>query len=144
MDGEIFEIKETKSYFVPRYFQTQWYQTKSICAAYGLEIVSFDSLEEVQNILQLCKQNTNLLNGQTHVGGMTLEGKSLDKWYWVETGKRIGFSLPFAANEPNFDGGNEYCLSLSRDINHNFAFNDINCSGSDETKFICQKRENPF
>lgn len=144
VEGEIFELKQTKNYFIPRHLLAQWVDAVEICLVNGMEIVSFDSRAEFDSVAKMCKQYTNYLNGQTHVGAVVFEAKSLVEWYWVNSGKRVSFPLPFAPNEPNCDGGNELCLSLSRDQNHDFAFNDINCSGSDYTKFICQQQQNPF
>lgn len=134
-----YQTSGIKFYYIPRYFQAEWVHTRTLCKEYGLEAVSFDSLEEAENFLQLCKQKTHLLNAQTHVGGMSLEAKSLEKWYWVNSGNRVNYTLPFGPNEPNCDGGKEFCLSVSRNSNNDFAFNDIKCSGSDKTKFICQQ-----
>lgn len=138
-NDECMEVTVKKDYFIPRYFEVEWVHTRSICAAYGMEIVSFDSKNEMDSFLELCKQKATLFKTQTHVGGMTLEGKSLDKWYWVNSGNKVSYSLPFGPNEPNNDGGREFCLSIFRTPSNVFAFNDIGCSGSDLNKFVCQQ-----
>lgn len=81
----------------------------------------------------------NLFNVHTLVGAVALEGKSLDKWYWAISGKRIDYPIPFGANEPNNVDNKEFCFSVAKYPDNNFWFNDIECNGIVERKFICER-----
>lgn len=105
-----------------------------------MEFLSLESLKESDNLLQFCAKNPALFDQWTHIGGLTTVPKSQTEWYWVETGKKVDFGLKFGAGQPDNAGGNEFCLSLGK-LPGNFIFNDINCFGMHQFKFICQTRE---
>jgi hypothetical protein len=135
--------KHVKSYFIPRYFKSQWVNAKSICQSYGMEFVSLETQQEADNFLGLCNRNTKLFEAHVNIGGMTLEGKSTDKWYWVNSRKHIDYPIAFAPSEPNFGHGLEFCLAVIKLPNDIFMFNDVACNGGLdhllERQFICEK-----
>lgn len=103
-----------------------------------MEVLSLETLEEATKFLQLCLKNDKLFEQYTHVGGLTTVGKSLDKWYWANSGKLIDYALKFLPGQPDFYGYNEYCLGISKSADA-FSFIDVACFGTYELKFICQK-----
>lgn len=103
-----------------------------------MEVLSLESSDEQTLFLNMCDKNIQLFEDLTHVGAYNVVGKSTDKWYWVNSGKRVDFPLKFTAGQPDFAGNNEYCLAMGKRPK-DFYFNDITCFGYYELKFICQK-----
>jgi hypothetical protein len=103
-----------------------------------MDIVSLDSKFEFDNFINtIC---LNLKGIQFHIGAYTIEGKSLDKWYWASSGKRIDYSnfgSSFRPTEPNFKNNDEWCLAAVT-LENKCSFNDVPCTGYGE-KFVCQK-----
>lgn len=129
-----------KTYYVSQVFKTFWIHTRAICQSYGMEIVSLETLNEANSFFTLCDKNIGLFEEFTHVGGFTSVGKSLDKWYWVNSGRRIDFPLKFAPNQPDFAGNAEFCMSVVKRPG-GFVFSDVYCTTYYENKFICQKTD---
>lgn len=123
-----------KTYYIPKHFEASWVNAHSICKDFGLEMATFETLNEYNAVRELCKANSDKFTDYVHVGGMTITGNSTDDWYWL-TGQKISFNLTWTDGEPSFRDKNEFCLSL---VKGNFLFNDIRCSGVNK-KFICQK-----
>jgi len=128
-----------KTYWVPRHFKTHWMHARSICKAYGFDILTLDTLDEMNTVSSLCEQNRDMFGAYTHIGGMASVGKSNTDWYWVTTNQKVSYNMPWHNGQPDHYGNNEWCLTLAKDSR--FKFNDINCFGSWEEKFICQSQE---
>jgi hypothetical protein len=103
-----------------------------------MEILSLDTLKEATTFFNTCKLSESLFETYTHIGGITMTGRTTDLWYWVNSGKRVNYVMPFAPGEPNFAGNVEYCLSIVKG-GGNFYYNDVPCFGGYELKFVCQK-----
>lgn len=58
--------------------------------------------------------------------------------YWVGKNTKISYSLTFASGQPNNYLGRQNCLGLSKE-EKTFEFQDIDCHGRFEEKFICQR-----
>jgi hypothetical protein len=127
-----------KNYYLPRYFRSYWSATRPICKAYGMDVVSLDTATETSTFFDTCKKSEALFETFTHIGAITLAGRSTDMWYWVNSGRRANYALPFYPGQPDFAGSIEYCLSLAK-AGNNFYFNDVPCWGGFELKFICQR-----
>lgn len=130
-----------KTFWISTHFQAYWDQAKTICSSYGMEFLSLESLQEADGLLSLCHKKNALFDQWTHIGGVTTVPKSKTEWYWVETGKKVNFTLKFGSGQPDNAGGKEWCLSLGKQPSNSFFFNDINCYGMHQFKFICQVRE---
>lgn len=126
-----------KSYYLPRHFKSFGVYTRSICTAYGMDLLTLETSAEADHFLGLCQENAHHFDSLTHVGGMALEGKSLNTWYWLNSGKEIVYPLKFAPGQPDNFNDTEYCLSIMKSEN-GFLFNDVNCNDVDKLKFICQ------
>jgi hypothetical protein len=59
-------------------------------------------------------------------------------WYWITTNRKVTFTIQFASGQPNNYLGRQSCLGISRE-ELTFEFQDIDCHGSFEHQFICQK-----
>lgn len=95
-------------------------------------------------VREMLKTQRDLFTEWTHIGGMTLNGgsnKNTD-WYWVEKQQQIAYKMEWAPYEPNHYNGLQWCLSLGPKTNSIFSFDDINCQGQHEEKFLCQKLPN--
>lgn len=126
-----------KTFYVSRYSRHTWIDSYSKCKDFGLEFASFDSLEEFQTMKKLCSNTTSTnFTVFIHVGGATLNGGSLTDWYWITTGEKISYKMPWLKGEPNNHKKNEFCLSVGL---NEFYFNDIDCMFYDKLMFMCQK-----
>ena len=135
---------QTKNYYVPRYFKSQWVHTRSICKAYDMDVLELETLDESNKFRAMCKENYQWFDEHTHIGAITLTGRSLDQWYWVSSGRQIDYLMHFIPGQPDNSMGNELCLALWRDSSNNFLFNDIFCQKQPyddrDFKFVCEKR----
>lgn len=86
----------------------------------------------------MAMENEGNLTKWVHIGGMALTPKSPNDWYWVTTGEKVDYDLPWHPDEPNYINPKQMCLAL---YTSEFLLDDVNCYGSDEggDKFICQK-----
>lgn len=107
-----------------------------------MDVVSLESKNESEYFLNLCKRNARYIDDDfAHIGGMSLGQPTDDRyeqWYWVSSGARVDYPLSFGPNNPDNIGDDEYCLSVQKLPGNIFFFNDINCNGLYEVKFICQ------
>lgn len=129
-----------KVYYLSRHFQALWTNTRAACVAYGMDTLSLETLEEANHFLALCQQNAGFFDQWTHVGAIALAAKSTNFWYWVNSGKRITYPMKFLPGQPDNAGGRELCLSIGKDPS-GFRFNDLNCYGNHDFKFVCQKSQ---
>lgn len=127
-----------KSYWVPRQFRATWMMTRSICQAYGFDIVSLDTLAEMEAVVRMCEDNRILFTECVHVGAMAGTGRSTTDWYWVNSNSRVSYDLPWMDNQPDFYGNVEICMCLGS--YKQFRVNDISCYGSWESTFICESK----
>lgn len=108
-----------------------------------MEFVTLETEAELKEFLDICKRNAGLFEDWTHVGALTLEGKSIDKWYWVTSGRRVDYKIPFSNGQPDFSDGVELCLSLGKKSTNDFFFNDIYCTAGPKDfrdfKFVCER-----
>lgn len=89
-----------------------------------MDVLSLETEEEADDFLKLCHRQPELFEDLTNIGGMSLEGKSRDHWYWVKSGNRIVYPMKFAVGEPNNCGGQEYCLTIFKYRTQGFFYND--------------------
>lgn len=92
----------------------------------------------MEAVSSMCERNKNMFGTYVHIGGIAKVGRSTSEWYWVTTNQKVSYNMPWASSQPDHYGGNEWCLTLAK--NQGFKFNDINCHGSWEERFICQKK----
>lgn len=103
-----------------------------------MEFLSLETNGEQVYFLNICDNNKNAMEPRIQIGGITEAPGSLSEWYWVETGRKIDFSLKFAPGEPGNVG--ERCLGV---INYSskFMIMDLACYEIAERPFMCQTRE---
>jgi hypothetical protein len=119
-----------------------WAEAISYCKAFDMELLSFQSLREIEAVAAMQSKFSSWLPHGSYVSGMTDESKSKDSWYWVHSGEKIPFTIQWLAEEPNDVDGKEKCLSVY--FGGSSAFNDFQCSHNynvDYLSFICQKIE---
>lgn len=116
--------------------KSQWYLTRPICKAYGFDIVSLDTVEEMEAVAAMCEENKDLFGWYIHIGGVASTSKSKTDWYWVNSNRKVSYAMSWQNGQPDFSGSNEWCLTLGK--SSKFMFNDIPCHGSWEEKFICE------
>jgi hypothetical protein len=104
-----------------------------------MELLSLNTIREATTFFDICKRRESLFETYTHIGGITLAGRTTDLWYWVNSGRRASYPMLFAPGQPDFAGSIEYCLSIVKGGDNNFYFNDIPCWGGYEVKFVCQR-----
>ncbi|KAL7013239.1 hypothetical protein ACKWTF_015287 [Chironomus riparius] len=141
-DG-IFEYR--KSYFYPRYMENSWGESKAICKAFGLELVTLETLAEARNFLALAESSSETKKLRApfwiFIDGIELTPKSTTDWYWTKNGQKISFLIPWGPVQPDNWQGNERCFSIGkRDAGDRFGYNDHACSNVN-LPFICQRIE---
>lgn len=102
-----------------------------------MESLSLETKTETDNFFNLLTKNAPLLDELTHIGGVTTVLKANDKWYWVNSGKKVNYTMKFTPGTPDGAG---YCLSAQK-RGTEFYFKDIPCHTNYEMKFICQRDE---
>lgn len=114
----------------------QWYLTRPICKAHGFDILTIETLDEFNSVVQFCEENEELFGNNVHIGGATIVGGSPNHWYWITTNEKISNDLPWAKGAPDHYNNKEFCLALIKA--QGFKFNDIPCQGGWYSKFICE------
>lgn len=102
-----------------------------------MEILTLDTKSEADFFLEVCEKNSALFDEFTHVGAMSMVGKT--DWHWVSNGKRIDYQLKWLAGQPDNYYASEFCLGIIK--RGSFSFCDLYCYGGYETKFVCQRNE---
>lgn len=137
---------QEKTYFIPRYFTSSWANVRAICKSYDMDFVSLDTEDEADNLLAMCKKQSNLFGTWTHIGAITLLDKRKDFWFWVNSGKHIDYTLKFYDGRPDNLKNVQHCLTMGNTDVKNFFFDDISCNSEDDNndyKFVCERRNNP-
>lgn len=144
----------TKYFYAPRNFKSDWMQAQGVCKNYGMELATFETKEEMKAVTSMCKKYKSLYDG-VHIGGMAIASKLEFYWYWVNSGNRISYDTSVNAEElktteikyQEADDDHswtteaphhpqEFCLALKTE---NFTFSDVPCYGGQELPFMCQK-----
>lgn len=128
-----------KSYYIAPKIKLSWAESLSFCEHFKMALVSFQSVEEEENLISLLRKYKNFQYNFVYIGGTKL-GK--DYWYWLKTGIKINLEGKWFWNEPNNDRGNENCLAISKRIDTGaVGFNDADCYGNDNM-FVCESVKN--
>lgn len=128
----------TKVYHLSMDFEGNWMDSRSYCKTYDMELVTFDTSYEFSVFVKIAMRNVHYFHKWTHIGGVSkFVGKNRE-WFWVNGSRKINFPLQFAAGQPNNYLGRQNCLGISKE-EKTFEFQDIDCHGRFEEKFICQK-----
>jgi Lectin C-type domain len=97
--------------------------SKEKCKSLGMEIASFDSRSEAQQVFDAAVKLTDIAWVGIKRGWdgdfVNMEGETVD--------------LPWARGEPSNAGGKEKCVILSKRRN---GYNDVRCDFA--TNFVCQ------
>lgn len=112
--------------------------SRSYCKTYDMELVTFDTSYEFSQFVKMAMKNAYYFDKWTHVGGISKFNGKDREWFWVNGSRRINFPIQFAVGQPNNYLGRQNCLGISRE-EKTFEFQDIDCHGRFEEKFICQK-----
>lgn len=96
-DGRPYE----KAYYMSSFIKTSWVNVRPFCQSYGMDILSLETAAEADNFLRLCQYNYNIMDPFTYIGGYSSLVKNPNSWYWVNSGKKIDYSLKWGAGQPN-------------------------------------------
>jgi hypothetical protein len=130
-----------KSFFIPRYFNSTWSEAGVLCRNYGLELASLHTVHEYNNVVEMLKLNSTRVTEWTFINGMTLTPKSRTDWYWVDSGRKVSYTMQWwRADQPDFYQNSQWCLALGPMSLNMFQFDDVSCNESPQ-KFLCQKLE---
>jgi hypothetical protein len=125
-----------KEYWFSTHFIVRWHEAKMLCKSYGLELVSFDSAEEMTNFTE----TENIFTTYVYIDGIKkMTGNTTFEWYWAGTGEQLKFSPRYDYREPN-GGAGERCMCFIKRSNETF-FHDVDCVNGIPAQFICQSRE---
>lgn len=130
------EGARSKTFYLPRYMKLTWPAVRSVCKSYGMDIGTFDTLDELNAFISMGRNHVPKLGGSYHVGAVTLTPKSPNDWFWVTTGEKINYQLPWASGQPDTHRGVQYCLRI---ILPDYTFDDFDCDHvSGSIGFLCQ------
>jgi len=105
--------------------------------------VTIETHAEVQSLLNMTESNSHLKilnNALIWVDAVALAPKTTTNWFWMGSGKKVSFSIPWTFGQPEYGRSDELCLSYGKlSINQKFGFHDNYCSAS--TQFACQRIE---
>jgi len=103
-----------------------------------MEILSFESLRESDHFMELCPASHTQFSYMNHIGAITIKPGTKTSWYWVQSGKRIDFTLKFLIGNPDNTNEREHCLGIINNRGE-CSYNDVDCNWS-ECKFLCQTK----
>lgn len=127
-----------KIFYLSMDFEGNWMESRSFCKTFDMDLVSFDTSYEFSNFVRQAMKNVHYFDKWTHIGGVSkVAGKQRD-WYWIANNRKVVFPMQFATGHPNNYLGRQNCLGISKE-EKTFEFQDIDCWGKFEEKFICQK-----
>lgn len=107
-----------------------------MCRNFGYEIVSLEHPSEAHAVQKMCRENENIFDWNTHIGGYNINPGSKDSWYWISSGSKIDYTINWATDEPNNCCGGEYLMGLKKP---DFLFNDMH--NNHEATFICELKK---
>ncbi|CAG9805260.1 unnamed protein product [Chironomus riparius] len=137
-------VEYQKTFLLQRYSSAPWAESKAICKAFDLDLVSFETLVESRAFLNMLDTNSalrTLASISVWSDGITLSsiGSTTD-WYWSKTGKKISFSIDWLPNQPNGNNDQQYCMCIARhDFSSTLKFNDCFCYGA--YRIACQRTQ---
>lgn len=127
-----------KIFYLSTDFEASWMDARSFCKTYDMDLTSFDTNYEFTNFVKHAMKSLYYFDKWTHIGGISkLAGKHRE-WYWIATNRKVSYPMVFAVGQPNNYLGRQNCLGVSKE-EKTFEFQDIDCHGRFEEKFICQK-----
>ena len=103
-----------------------------------MDILGLETEDEANLFHESMALKVDLLDVSVQVGGITANGGNVTDWFWVSSGTKISYPLKWNEGEPNNYENDEYCLSLAKDCENNFRYNDIDCWAS-PMQFVCQR-----
>lgn len=131
-----------KTFYYPISISATWMQAKAICQKYNLELASFKTLSEANAIITVVDRNPDLGprdNLWIFINGIAMSARSPTDWYWVDSGEKIDFVMPWLPTQPDTNGGIEWYLSIGKHKKEQrTGFNDIPGSNFVNT-FLCQR-----
>lgn len=130
--------KFAKIFYLSIDFEGNWMDSRSFCKTYDMDLCQFDTAYEYSNFVKSAMKDFHYFEKWTHIGGVSkIIGKHRE-WYWVGKNSKIAYLLTFAPGQPNNYLGRQNCLGISKE-EKTFEFQDIDCHGRFEEKFICQR-----
>ena len=118
-----------------------WFESKKYCMVeFGSTLASIHSDADYYNLLDARIDQTE----STWVGLYDINWDSGDgNWRWSD-GTDFNYNVPWEPGEPNNGGadGNEDCGELYSNETFSSRFNDVDCSRSDFSQFICNLEQN--
>lgn len=130
--------KYAKIFYLTVDFEANWMDARSFCKTYDMDLVAFETSYELSNFIKFAMKNFFYFERWTHIGGISKIAGKHREWYWISTNRKVSYPMTFAAGQPNNYLGRQNCLGISKE-EKTFEFQDIDCHGRFEEKFVCQK-----
>lgn len=130
--------KYAKIFYLSIEFEANWMDARCFCKTYDMDLAAFDTNYEFTNFQKFSTKSFHYFDRWTHIGGVSKFVGKHREWSWVTTNKKVSYQMTFAAGQPNNYLGRQNCLGISKE-EKTFEFQDIDCHGRFEEKFICQK-----
>lgn len=127
-----------KIFYLSTDFDGNWMDSRSFCKTYDMDLASFDTNYEFTSFVKHAMKHSYYFDKWTHIGGVSKFVGKHREWYWVGSNAKVSYNMIFAPGQPNNYLGRQNCLGISKE-EKTFEFQDIDCHGRFEEKFICQR-----
>ena len=124
-----------QNHFLSVAFRANWMSARSFCKSNGMDLVAIESEHEEQYFLGKCRENIDLFEEFSHIGGVSNSAKGIESWYWITSVKEVKLNLNLESNETSKE---KNCLQLIK-RNNKFSYQRTNCFGDEPQSFVCQK-----
>jgi len=109
LDGRTGRKSYKKTYYISKYFESNWAEAKGICKAFDLELATFETLHEAESFFKTQAEADPFppyswylpYNNYAHIDGMTTILGSSSDWYWTNSGIKIPYTMSWAFEQPN-------------------------------------------
>jgi hypothetical protein len=127
-----------KVFYLSMDFEGNWMDSRTFCKSYDMDLAQFETSYEFSNFVKFAMKSSFYFDRWTHIGGISRFKENHREWFWVGKNSPISYPLQFATGQPNNYLGRQNCLGISKE-EKTFEFQDIDCHGRFEEKFICQR-----
>jgi hypothetical protein len=120
--------------------QLNWANAFVFCRQFGLDFVSLESQDEMDNFLNIVNNApANHVDHHQFIGATQIGTPS--NWYWIATGRNVNHTIKWGTGEPNGLAVGENCMTISK-YNTAYFYNDALCYGASHVfRFICEYLE---
>lgn len=126
-----------KTYYYSKIYYKSWSGARTLCKAFGMDLMALETLEELNNFKKIYAANFDIFPQFVNIGGIVSARTNYSSWTWVTTGRPISYKLTYIQGQPDNWEGREHCLNFWKTTKDQLTFNDYPCSVF-EDPFLCE------